>query len=157
MSEFLVAVLRIAYLAVLWIFILVIGNTIRSDIFGHRVARAAAPGGAPAPSRRSGRGRPEEPRTLRVISGSRAGLVVPLEGRIIVGRGGDATIVIDDDYASTHHAELTQGVDGAWFVEDLASTNGTYVNGTAIEEPTRLGVGDEVRIGRTVMVMTGRE
>ena len=61
----------------------------------------------------------------------------------------------DDDYASTRHAEFSPGIDGTWFVEDLASTNGTHVNGERIENPTRLSVGDEVRIGRTVMTVTG--
>ena len=75
---------------------------------------------------------------------------------VTVGRGNDCTLPIDDDYASTHHAEFSPGIDGAWFVEDLASTNGTHVNGERIENPTRLSVGDEVRIGRTTMTVTGR-
>ncbi|MEA5634456.1 MAG: FHA domain-containing protein, partial [Cutibacterium granulosum] len=58
--------------------------------------------------------------------------------------------------ASTEHAEISQGFDGLWFVEDLTSTNGTYVNGQNIEELTRLDVDDEVRIGRTVMVVRGQ-
>ena len=111
-SEFLVTLLRIAYLAVLWIFILLVTNVIRTDIYGHRVPRNAE-------------------------------------------AAADCTLPIDDDYASTRHAEFSPGIDGAWFVEDLASTNGTHVNGERIENPTRLSVGDEVRIGRTVMTVTG--
>lgn len=161
MSEFLVAVLRIAFLALLWIFILLIGRTVGTDMFGRRVStRTGAPIGGSA-AREDRRGRKERrrarrdpvPGALRIISGARAGLVIPLTDRILVGRGGDSNLPIEDDYASTHHAEFTQGIDGVWFVEDLRSTNGTYVNGQRIEEPTRLSIGDEVRIGRTTIVV----
>ncbi|AXE39876.1 FHA domain-containing protein FhaB/FipA [Acidipropionibacterium virtanenii] len=160
MSEFLVSVLRIAYLALLWVLILLVARTVRTDMFGRRVvARTGAPAAGSAPprldrkSRRRAAGREAIPGALRIISGSRAGLVIPMNDRILVGRGGDSNLPIEDDYASTHHAEFTQGVDGAWFVEDLRSTNGTYVNGQRIEDPTRLSIGDEVRIGRTTMAV----
>ncbi len=157
MSEFLVAILRIAYLALLWVFILLVGNTVRTDMFGRRVAtRNGSAGATGASTPRSGRRRARhepQPGQLRILSGSRAGQLIPLADRILVGRGGDSNLPIEDDYASTHHAEFTQGVDGAWFVEDLRSTNGTYVNGERIEELTRLGIGDEVRIGRTTMAV----
>lgn len=157
-SEFLVAVLRIAYLALLWVFILFIGNTVRTDIFGHRVAARTAAGqqvegSAPKRRRRKHSRSEPQPGQLRILSGSRTGQIVPLVDRILVGRGGDSNLPIDDDYASTHHAEFAQGIDGAWFVEDLRSTNGTYVNGERIEELTQLSIGDEVRIGRTTMAV----
>lgn len=166
MSEFLVSVLRIAYLALLWVFILFVANVIRTDIVGRRVPRTVGsaplggatsegPGASDTPRSRLGRRRTPQPQALEIISGQRAGTTIPLDGRIVVGRGGDSTVPIDDDYASTQHAAFSQGVDGVWFVEDLLSTNGTYVNGQHIEEPTRLEVGDEVRIGRTVMTVTG--
>ncbi|OCK15103.1 FHA domain-containing protein FhaB/FipA [Cutibacterium avidum] len=160
MSEFLVTLLRIAYLAVLWIFILLVTNVIRTDIYGHRVPRnaeAAAVGSGRGGKDRKARRREVAPAPtgLQVISGSRAGTYVPLANGVTVGRGNDCTLPIDDDYASTRHAEFGPGIDGAWFVEDLASTNGTHVNGERIENPTRLSVGDEVRIGRTVMTVTG--
>lgn len=159
MSELLVAILRIAYLVLLWVFILFIGSTVRTDIFGRRVATrggsrpaAAAGGSTPKRHRKRSRNQPA-PGQLHILSGSRAGQIIPLADRILVGRGGDSNLPIDDDYASTHHAEFAQGVDGAWFVEDLRSTNGTYVNGQRIEELTRLTIGDEVRIGRTTMAV----
>ena len=136
MSEFLIGVLRIAYLAVLWAFILLAVNVIRTDIFGHSVARGAEGHvGTPATDstgrrrHRLGRRKADRPATLQIMSG---------------------------DQASTEHAEISQGFDGLWFVEDLTSTNGTYVNGQNIEELTRLDVDDEVRIGRTVMVVRGQ-
>lgn len=158
MSEFLVTLLRISYLALLWVFILLITNVIRTDIYGHRVPR----NGGAVESGRRGKGRKARrrepaplPTGVQVISGSRAGTYIPLANTVTVGRGNDCTLPIDDDYASTHHAEFSPGIDGAWFVEDLASTNGTHVNGERIEHPTRLSVGDEVRIGRTIMTVTG--
>ncbi|MDO4412692.1 FHA domain-containing protein [Cutibacterium sp.] len=163
MSGFLVALLRIVYLAVLWIFILLVTNVIRTDIYGHRVPRNAEV--AAVGSGRRGKGRKARktrrrdvapiPSGLQVISGNKVGTYVPLANGVTVGRGNDCTLPIDDDYASTHHAEFSQGIDGAWFVEDLASTNGTHVNGERIENPTRLSVGDEVRVGRTVLTVTG--
>lgn len=163
MSEFLIGVLRIAYLAVLWAFILLAVNVIRTDIFGHSVARGAeghvgTPAAASTGRRRHrlGRRKADRPATLQIMSGDQAGLEIPLIDTIVIGRGGGSTLVIEDDYASTEHAEISQGFDGLWFVEDLTSTNGTYVNGQNIEELTRLDVDDEVRIGRTVMVVRGQ-
>ena len=153
MSEFLIGVLRIAYLAVLWAFILLAVNVIRTDIFGHSVARGAEGHvGTPATDstgrrrHRLGRRKADRPATLQIMSGDQAGLEIPLIDTIVIGRGG----------GSTEHAEISQGFDGLWFVEDLTSTNGTYVNGQNIEELTRLDVDDEVRIGRTVMVVRGQ-
>ncbi|MEA5634939.1 MAG: FHA domain-containing protein [Cutibacterium granulosum] len=163
MSEFLIGVLRIAYLAVLWAFILLAVNVIRTDIFGHSVARGAEGHvGTPATvstgrrRHRLGHRKADRPATLQIMSGDQAGLEIPLIDTIVIGRGGGSTLVIEDDYASTEHAEISQGFDGLWFVEDLTSTNGTYVNGQNIEELTRLDVDDEVRIGRTVMVVRGQ-
>lgn len=156
MSEFLVSLLRIAFLVILWVFILLVANVIRTDIYGQRVRRDATPtASGRRASRRESRRREPVPTGLQVISGNRAGSYVPLSGRVLVGRGTDCTLPIEDDYASNHHAEFTTGIDGDWFVEDLSSTNGTHVNGERIENLTRLSVGDEVRIGRTVMTVTG--
>ena len=91
MSEFLVTLLRIAYLAILWIFILFVTNVIRTDIYGHRVPRNA--GEAAVESRRRSKGRRTRrreqapmPTGLQVISGSRAGTFVPLANGVTVGR-----------------------------------------------------------------------
>ena len=118
MSEFLVTLLRIAYLAILWIFILFVTNVIRTDIYGHRVPRnageAAVETGRRSKGRRTRRREPAPiPTGLQVISGSRAGTFVPLANGVTVGRGNDCTLPIDDDYASTHLAEFSPGIDGA--------------------------------------------
>jgi pSer/pThr/pTyr-binding forkhead associated (FHA) protein len=67
-----------------------------------------------------------------------------------VGRQG--TLPVSDDHASSHHA-LFQPAHGAWFVEDLDSTNGTWLNGRRIYSAQRLKKGDKVRVGRTVIVV----
>lgn len=67
-----------------------------------------------------------------------------------VGREGN--LVIDDQFASSYHARF-QVAHGRWFVEDLGSTNGTWLNGRRIQGAQWLKKGDKVRIGRTVMVV----
>lgn len=69
---------------------------------------------------------------------------------ILIGRGPDAAIRLDDDYVSTRHARIAASGD-QWFVEDLGSTNGTYVGSARITQPTTLTLGTQVRIGKTVV------
>jgi pSer/pThr/pTyr-binding forkhead associated (FHA) protein len=67
-----------------------------------------------------------------------------------MGRADDSTLVLDDDYASTRHARLGfQG--GDWFLEDLGSTNGTYLDRAKVTGPTRVPLGVPIRIGKTVI------
>jgi hypothetical protein len=87
-----------------------------------------------------------------VEKGSRAmrGLHVDVLGPVVVGRSPSSDIVIDEPYVSATHARFTiQGP--ALVLEDLGSTNGTMVNGHAIDQPVTLRDGDEVQIGDTIM------
>lgn len=87
-----------------------------------------------------------------VEKGSRAmrGLHVDVLGPVVVGRSPSSDIVIDEPYVSATHARFTiQGP--ALVLEDLGSTNGTMVNGHAIDQPVTLRDGDEVQVGDTVM------
>jgi pSer/pThr/pTyr-binding forkhead associated (FHA) protein len=68
-----------------------------------------------------------------------------------IGRRGNFTIT--DEYASSHHARIRAGR-GLWYVEDLGSTNGTWLNGRRIHAPQLLNKGDKIRIGHTVMTVT---
>jgi pSer/pThr/pTyr-binding forkhead associated (FHA) protein len=155
MSELTLFLIRIAYLAILWIFVLSAISVIRSDMFGARVPEAARDGGrgagrtpkpAKQPSKRRG-----TPTHLAVVEGSNAGERVDLErAPILVGRGADAAIRLDDDYVSTRHARIAASGD-QWFVEDLGSTNGTYVGTVRITQPTTITLGTQVRIGKTIL------
>jgi len=88
---------------------------------------------------------------LVVSEGPLAGTVVPLgSAAITIGRAPDSTLVLDDDYASNNHAKIYR-VDEQWVVEDLNSTNGTWLSKTRISRPTVLPVDMPLRVGRTVM------
>ncbi|WP_107766214.1 FHA domain-containing protein FhaB/FipA [Nocardioides terrigena] len=154
MSELTLFLIRFAYLAILWIFVLSAISVIRSDMFGARVPETARGGAAPArgkskaksPSRRRG-----SPTHLIVVEGDNTGARAELEDApLLIGRGSDAAIRLDDDYVSTRHARVAASGD-EWFVEDLGSTNGTYVGSVRITQPTTIGLGIQVRIGKTIL------
>ena len=87
-----------------------------------------------------------------VTAGEQSGVSVVLgSSPITVGRAQGSTIVLDDDYASGQHARLVPGPDGQWMVEDLGSTNGTYLDGRKIAGPTPIAIGNSIRIGKTVL------
>ncbi|MEZ0064118.1 pSer/pThr/pTyr-binding forkhead associated (FHA) protein [Streptacidiphilus sp. MAP12-20] len=179
MSELTLTVMRLGFLAVLWLFVIVAVQVIRSDLFGTKVTqRAAAPrrgssgnganpntarqataAAATAPTQRpqaqpqGGRQRRGAPTHLVITQGSLAGTTVALQGQTItLGRAHDSTIVLDDDYASSRHARIYPDQSaGAWVVEDLNSTNGTYLDSMRLTSPTPLQPGSAVRIGRTVI------
>ncbi|WP_282858479.1 FHA domain-containing protein FhaB/FipA [Pseudoclavibacter helvolus] len=185
-SELTLLVLRLAFLAALWIFVFSVIYSLRSDLFGTRSSAykqamensrqqvfasadndsapapaAPAPVRAPASSDASeGTQRPatpvpspsarsERPSKLVITSGPKRGTELTLRSEpLSIGRSGDSDLVIQDDYSSTHHARLLLWND-AWMVQDLDSTNGTYVNGKRVSQPTHVPVGTPVRIGTT--------
>ena len=111
-------------------------------------SQAAAAGQAPA--RRPG-GPRSAPQQLLVTAGALAGTSLGLaDQQITIGRANDATLVLNDDYASTRHARLFPQ-DGQWIVEDLGSTNGTYLDRQKVTQPTPVPVGVPIRIGKTVL------
>ena len=170
MSELTLTVMRLGFLAVLWLFVIVAVQVIRSDLFGTRVtqrgsrrqdtrpqqnARQAA---AAPPQQRGqqnaggGRQRRGAPTKLVVSEGTLTGTTVALQGQTIsLGRAHDSTIVLDDDYASSRHARIYPDRDGQWIVEDLGSTNGTYLDRTRLTTPTPIPLGAPIRIGKTVI------
>ena len=154
MSELTLFLIRVAFLAILWIFVLSAISVIRSDMFGARVPETAR-GAAPAPAGRKP-GKPKKPRRgapthLLVVEGDNPGARAELaDAPLLIGRGSDAAIKLDDDYVSTRHARVAASGD-EWFVEDLGSTNGTYVGPVRITQPTTIGVGVQVRVGKTIL------
>ncbi|GGZ04162.1 FHA domain-containing protein [Streptomyces nitrosporeus] len=167
MSELTLTVMRLGFLAVLWLFVIVAVQVIRSDLFGTRVTQRGSrrtvsdarpqQGGrqaaAPPPQRQqSGRQRRGAPTKLVVSEGTLTGTTVALQGQTItLGRAHDSTIVLDDDYASSRHARIYPDRDGQWIVEDLGSTNGTYLDRTRLTTPTPIPLGAPIRIGKTVI------
>ncbi|HEX9334762.1 MAG TPA: FHA domain-containing protein, partial [Pseudonocardiaceae bacterium] len=91
------------------------------------------------------------PGRLMITQGPLAGTTLGLtDQQITLGRANDATLVLNDDYASSRHARLFPQ-DGQWIVEDLGSTNGTYLDRQKVTRPTPVPVGVPIRIGKTVL------
>jgi pSer/pThr/pTyr-binding forkhead associated (FHA) protein len=156
MSELTLFLIRIAYLAILWIFVLSAISVVRSDMFGARVdstpraerrAQRQAAKNRPKPAKRP-RGAPTH---IAIIEGANEGERISLDDApLLIGRGSDAQIRLDDDYVSTRHARIGASND-QWFVEDLGSTNGTYIGSQRLSQPTTLQLGSQVRIGKTTL------
>ncbi|HEV2087413.1 MAG TPA: FHA domain-containing protein [Cryptosporangiaceae bacterium] len=152
MPEIVLAVARFGFLALLWVFVFAVIGVVRRDMLGTRGSRlVAAPRGVPiAPAGRPAKAkRGKSPRTLVVTEGALAGTRITLsESPITIGRADDSTLVLTDDYASTRHARLVPRT-GQWLVEDLGSTNGTYLDRAKVTGPTPVPLGVPIRIGRT--------
>jgi pSer/pThr/pTyr-binding forkhead associated (FHA) protein len=152
MSELTLTLIKLGFLALLWMFVLSVLSVIRSDLFGAKVdARAVAapePKQAKASKQKKKRGQPS---SLTIADGPQAGVSAQLGVEpVIIGRGSDCQIKLDDDYSSTRHARLFLS-DGQWWVEDLGSTNGTYLNGQRLTRPVAAEIGGSIRIGRTTL------
>lgn len=176
MSELTLLVLRIGFLLLLWLFVFAIVYALRSDIFGQGARKAqaasgagtAAPRAAPAPAPPILPPTPTPPPTLPssghsrneratihnvsrlvIIDGPKEGLEVPL-GRdpLTIGRSADSGLVIRDDYTSTHHAKLLLWNED-WMIQDLDSTNGTFLGGKRISSPTQIALGTPIKVGAT--------
>ena len=155
MNALTLTLIRVAFLAVLWLFVIAAIGVVRTDMFGTTAGKSRTRSRqAPQPSRqpqrpaRSSRG---APRYLLVTGGPLSGLTIDLtDQQITMGRANDATLVVNDDYASTRHARIFPQ-DGQWVVEDLGSTNGTYLDRQKVTQPTPVPVGVPIRIGKTVL------
>jgi pSer/pThr/pTyr-binding forkhead associated (FHA) protein len=93
---------------------------------------------------------PPGPTSLVVYADGAKPRTVKLSASMVVGRSPDCELLIDDTYASQQHARLF-GKGGAWYVEDLGSTNGTYVNDQKLASPAMIQPGDRIRVGTTVL------
>jgi hypothetical protein len=125
-------------------------------------AAGAGAGAAAGPSQaaaRKGRSRGKgTPTTLVVTEGPLAGTSLPLRsGGVLVGRNPECALVLDDDYASGRHCRIypdPSGRDG-WAVEDLGSTNGTFIGRERLTGSRPVEVGTTLRIGKTVLELRG--
>ncbi len=151
-SPLAIQVMRFAFLVLLWLFVYGAVRVVRSDLRSAGQNRVALP--PPARRRRAAPATNQPrvaPRYLVVTEGNLAGTRIPLSGApVLIGRADDSTLVLSDDYVSTRHARISQQ-DNLWYVDDLGSTNGTYLGQMRLTGPVPLEPGVPVRIGQTVL------
>ncbi len=158
MSPLTLFVLQLGFLAILWAFIFAIVYALRTDLFGPTMRRIEQ---AAAQRARNGEGTsdstpaaPKSPsgdaKTLVVTSGPKTGLEVSLEGeeQFTIGRSAESSLVVRDDYTSTHHARLMRWND-QWMIQDLDSTNGTLLEGKKVGIPTPVPLDTPITVGET--------
>lgn len=149
MSELLLSIVRIGFLLALWWFVISVVGVLRRDLQAPRDAKPLTPARTPSP-RPTLRTR-KSPINLVITEGTLEGTVIPLGTTpITIGRAPDSTIVLDDDFVSTNHARLVPHGKN-WVVEDLGSTNGTWINRDRVTKPIALQSKTTLRIGRTSM------
>jgi len=152
MPEGLLRLLQLCVVALLWLFFLRVLRAVWVEVRGGG-GRGGTTGG---PSTSTGSRRPAvprrrgSPRLVVVEPKERKGRVFDLGEEQTLGRAAGCQITLDDTYASQLHARVFVK-DGTWFVEDLGSTNGTYVNSKRVSTPLALKRGDRVKIGATVL------
>lgn len=172
MPEELLGLLRLCLLALLYLFFLRVVWAVLAELRGPRARRVAAPAAAPVTAARRGGPPPSAPASAPpapvAAGGRRAGrrtasgvLVVrqpadaagtrfEVADECVMGRGAGCQVHLDDTFASQLHARVFRR-DGSLYVEDLASTNGTFVNGRRITGSVALQAGDQVQVGETVL------
>jgi len=174
MSELTLLVLRIGFLILMWAFVFMVVYALRSDLFGTRARKlpqpaasdafppssppvantvTPAPGGPASALAEPVRAQPhatgDTPRRLVITSGPKEGMEIELPAeQLTIGRSSESGLIIRDDYTSTHHARLMLWND-AWVVQDLDSTNGTFLDGSRVTLPTPVLPGSTVTIGTT--------
>lgn len=157
MNELTITILRLGYLFILWMLVLMVVRVLREDLYGTRIL-----------PRRFGRSGPKKtpvnmdtesdtyqdkqrPKRLIVTDGPLKGTALPLTGSVImIGRAPSCTLVLDDDYSSSRHARIFLSANG-WMLEDLGSTNGTFLGTQKVSSPVPLLPGMPVRVGQTVL------
>ena len=175
-SELTLLILRLGFLVALWVFVFFVVYAVRSDLFGQRVRRlpTQAPGNQAVGSASAANAfltsatpripaaetdiitslatstpGSDSPLRLVIISGEKTGQSLALTGdSITIGRSSDSSVVIKDDYTSTHHARLEIRGD-TWVLRDLDSTNGTLLGGVRVTSPTPVPLNTPITIGAT--------
>ncbi len=155
-SDLAFTVLRLGFLLLLWLLVLGAVNILKRDVFGTVVTpRGKGRKEADQRKRESKRRRNDTlsdvPQSLLLTGGPLVGTILPLgTAPIVIGRSPASTLVLEDEYASGRHARLQPSEQG-WWIEDLGSRNGTFVDDERLSEPRLLRVGDVVRIGQTTL------
>lgn len=168
-SELVLLLLRVGFLLLLWFFVFGIVYSLRADLFGMKVRKlpaevaagtpasaSAAPAAKPASSKPASSKPSTGPATIStakrlvITSGPKAGLELPLgTDSLTIGRSSECALVIRDDYTSSHHARLLLRGD-SWAIQDLDSTNGTFVAGQRVTGgAVSLALGTPIKVGAT--------
>lgn len=149
MDEQLLTILKFCLLALLYLFFLRVLRAVWTEIRGPKVVAPKAKASAPRPSKRAERR--SAPAQLAVVEpATHKGQRYDLGAEVTVGRAAGCQVTIDDTYASQLHARVFSR-DGQLFVEDLGSTNGTFLNRQKVQGPQVMHRGDRLQVGNTVM------
>lgn len=133
MPDVILALLRIIFLGLVYLFVWQMARAIGSHL-GISLRRR----------------RREGTKVVIIRSETQRGLELEVESATVLGRSGEADVVLDDPYASEFHMRLVSQENGM-VLHDLGSTNGTYINGRRVTAPTTLRRGDTIQVGKTVM------
>jgi len=184
-SELTYMLLKFGFLALMWVFVFGVVYALRSDLFGQRIRKVVArareeqvsslsqttrpQAGAPAvagvaavPDARPALGEPgldassgASAKRLVITQGPKAGLEIELpEEELTIGRSGDSGLVIRDDFTSSRHARLLNWPNG-WVIQDLDSTNGTFLDGVRVHAPTPVPLRTPITIGTSTFELRG--
>ena len=147
MSDSLLTFLKFCLVAILYLFLARVVWIVARELRGTPAPAPSVP--APAPPARARKGKPW--RLVLIEPAAEAGAAYPVDGEVTLGRGGGCTVPLAfDTYVSQVHARAFDR-DGALWVEDLGSRNGTFVNEEPVHQATRVGKGARVRVGETVL------
>lgn len=164
MSEQLLTVLKFCLLALLYIFFLRVLQAVWSEVRGPRPNQPSRPAKAerqPRPARNLAAAIPSR-RAAPMPVGSKLVMIEPPEiagnsfelgDELTMGRSAGCQITLDDTYVSQLHTRVFRRED-RYFVEDLGSTNGTYLNRNKVASPTPVNPGDRIQVGSTVLELT---
>jgi pSer/pThr/pTyr-binding forkhead associated (FHA) protein len=149
-SPFVLSVLKYSLLVLLYFFVFRAIRSVAVDVGGRK--RATTQTRTPAPASASKPTRSGKPPTQVVVHdpGGAKPITTKLRDSAEIGRGDRCAIRLQDTYVSQVHARLYPK-DGAWYVEDLGSTNGTLLNDRRVDAPLEVHAGDVVKIGKTVL------
>jgi pSer/pThr/pTyr-binding forkhead associated (FHA) protein len=150
-EPFALSALKYGLFALLFLFL---WRSMRWVVRGLNVDRGVpAPLAANGPPKAGGERSSSQPNPITVMihtDGAAKPRAMYLATNTVVGRGAECDLRVDDTFVSQEHARIF-GKDGSWYVEDLGSTNGTFVNEQRLAAPAMLTTGDRVRVGTTVL------
>ena len=150
-EPFALSALKYGLFALLFLFL---WRSMRWVVRGLNVDRGGpVPIASSGPPKAAGERSSSQPNPITVMihaDGAAKPRAMYLATNTVVGRGAECDLRVDDTFVSQEHARIF-GKDGSWYVEDLGSTNGTFVNEQRLAAPAMLTTGDRIRVGTTVL------